>query len=375
LRIVMVTARYAPFIGGVEAHVARVARLLVEAGHSVTVLTTDPSGTLPSRHEENGVEIVRVRARPGRGDYFFAPGIARVLRERRWDVVHVQSYHTFVAPIAMLAARRLGIPYVVTFHGGGHSSRLRHAARANQIRALGPLLRDAHRLVAIATFELELYGRLLGVPREAFALIPNGSDLTAGTPPPASPQGAQIASLGRLERYKGHQHAIAALPFVLEQIPDARLWIAGEGPYEGKLRRLARSLGVEDRVEIRAIPLSRRPEYVDGLAKTALAVLLSDFETHPLAIIEAVALGRPALVADTSGLRELAENGYARAVSVGSGPASIAAAMVDELRTPSARPHLTLPTWDACRDRLVELYAECAALVPTAPARAAAVSW
>jgi glycosyltransferase involved in cell wall biosynthesis len=356
LRVVFVTARYAPFIGGVEAHVRTVSRLLTDAGHAVTVLTSDPSGTLPRREVDDSVEIVRVRARPRRGDLYVAPGVARVLAERRWDVVHVQSYHTFVAPIAMRAARRLGLPYLVTLHGGGHSSRLRHRARSLQIRALGPLLRSAFALVATAAFEIPLYGRLAGVPAESFVLIPNGGAEVVRPPGPRVSDGSTIVSMGRLERYKGHDRAIAALPAVLERVPDARLWIAGEGPDEGRLRRLARRHGVVDRVEIRGVPLARRAEYVASLSTAALAVLLSEFETHPLSVVEAASLGCPVLVADTGGSRELAERGWARAVPLHATPRRVGAAMADLIESPPPPVAVELPTWEACCTRLLELY-------------------
>jgi hypothetical protein len=41
------------------------------------------------------------------------------------DIVHCQSYHTFVAPLAMGAAIRCRFPYVVSFHSGPHASALR----------------------------------------------------------------------------------------------------------------------------------------------------------------------------------------------------------------------------------------------------------
>ncbi len=44
LRILLVTARYLPNVGGTEIHTYEVARRLVAAGHDVTVLTTDLSG-------------------------------------------------------------------------------------------------------------------------------------------------------------------------------------------------------------------------------------------------------------------------------------------------------------------------------------------
>jgi glycogen synthase len=272
-------------------------------------------------------------------------------------VVHVQSYHTFVAPLAMAAAARAGVPFILTFHGGGHSSRLRNHIRGLHRVALGPLIRRAARLVALTNFEVRQYGAELGVPADRFAIIPNGMDLPR---PPAvagrDQAGALIASVGRLERYKGHHRALHALPHVLEREPRARLWIAGQGPYESELRGLARRLGVEDRVEIRAVPSDQRDRMAQELAATDLVVLLSDFETHPIAALEALALDRPVLLADNSGMRELADETRARAVDADASPRVLADIMLEELSSPSEGPPLKIVTWDDCADRLLGLY-------------------
>src|SRR5438128_1723946 len=118
-RVLLVTARYFPHIGGTETHVYEVAQRLARADVDVTVLATDPSATLPTDEIVNGVHIKRVRAWPAHHDYYFAPGIYRFITQGQWDIVHCQGYHTLVAPLAMLAALRARIPYIVTFHSGG----------------------------------------------------------------------------------------------------------------------------------------------------------------------------------------------------------------------------------------------------------------
>ncbi|GAB4215676.1 MAG: glycosyltransferase family 4 protein [Roseiflexaceae bacterium] len=361
LRILMVTPRYFPEMGGVETHVSQVAPRLVRAGAAVTILTTDRSGSLPVREETDGVEILRVRAWPAQRDYYFAPQLATYVTQGRWDVVHCQSYHTLVAPLAMLAARRAGVPYVVTFHGGGHSSRLREALRGGQWALLRPLLAGAARLVAIARFEIALYGKRLGLSPERFAFIPNGADL-AFTPRPAPQSGDAplIVSVGRLERYKGHQRVIAALPHVLRAFPAARLRVVGAGPYEGELRALAQRLGVAERVQIGPVAPADRQGMADVLAGAALVTLMSDYETHPIAALEALAMGRPVLVTHTSGLGELADRGLAPAVPLISRPEQIGQAIVAQLRNPQTPPALDLPSWDDCAAGLLDLYQDVA---------------
>ncbi len=322
----------------------------------MTVLTTDPSGRLPAYEVIDGVQIERVPAWPANRDYYFAPQVYSRVISGGWDLIHIQSYHTLVPPLAMLAAMRARIPYVVTFHGGGHSSGLRNAVRGFQRSLLRPLLARAERLVALAHFEIEQYGRELSIPADRFTLLPNGCDLPQLDSPVEKGAGTLIASVGRLERYKGHRRTLAAMPEILKRCPDARLWIAGTGPDEPALRQLAQELGVQDRVEIRAIPGSDRQAMAAALSKADLFVLLSDFETHPIAVLEALSLGVPALVAHTSGLAELAERRYAASIPLASSSAQIADAVMAQIEHPILPVGLDLPTWDDCAAGLLDLY-------------------
>lgn len=354
MRVLMATPRFLPAVGGVERHVERVAKRLAEAGVSVTVLTTGAEQGLPARDRFADVDIMRVKAfRHGR-DFYAAPGIYTEITRGAWDLVHVQSYHTFVAPLAMSGALKAKTPFVLTFHGGGHSSRFRTRIRSSQLLALRPLLARASRLVAVARFEIGHYGKLLRLPEDRFALIPNGAELPA---PPQTDRpraaGMQIVSVGRLEEYKGHQRVIAALPHILRSQPDATLWIAGSGPYEGELRELASRLGVADRVGIEAVG---EQELAVRLAAADVFVLMSEFETHPLAVLEALTLGTPAVVADTSGLSELAAEGHARAVPLHCDPAVLAAAVLAEAAEPTRSGTIVLPSWDDCAAAHLELY-------------------
>ena len=85
LRLALVCARYLPFVGGIELHVHAVAPRLARLGVDVTIITTDPTGTLPQREIVQGVEVRRVRAYPAKRDYYLAPGVARELRRGRYD--------------------------------------------------------------------------------------------------------------------------------------------------------------------------------------------------------------------------------------------------------------------------------------------------
>jgi glycosyltransferase involved in cell wall biosynthesis/GT2 family glycosyltransferase len=357
-RVLMVTPRSPLLQGGVERHVMETSRRIAASGSEVEVLCTEPGGPKLAEQVLDGVTIRTVRSWPADRDWCLAPRLWREMSRRPWDVVHVQSYHTLVAPLAMLRALTLRIPYLVTFHGGGHSQAHRNRARTGQRRLLRPLLARAARLVAVARFEIDEYGGELGLGPDHFALIPNGTDL-AFAETGAAPRrdgAATIASIGRLERYKGHHRVIEAFPEVLSLKPETTLSVVGSGPYEDDLRRLAAELGVAERVIFTSTPADQPRAMAELLSGISVVVLMSEFETHPLVALEAAAAGCRLLVADASGLGELAREGFARAIPLDEDPAAIGRAVVEELGKPPQEKRPNLSSWDECADRLLELY-------------------
>jgi len=356
LKVLLVTARYFPYMGGVETHVYEVARRFAKQGLPTTVLTTDPSQELPAHEEIEGVEIRRVPAYPAQRDYYFAPEIYSQIMQGDWDVVHCEGFHTFVPPVAMLAAKRRNIPYLLSFHSGGHSSGLRNSIRWLQSQVNRPLLAHARKLVAVSQFEARLFQQRLGLPAEQFTVVPNGSNMPKITQDTVTDRETTILSVGRLEKYKGHHRIMEAFPLILKEQPDARLSILGTGPYEPELRELAQRLGIAEKTTIGAIPPGNREGMARAMSKASLITLLSEYEAHPLSVMEALSLQRPVLVADTSGLSELAERGLVRAIPLNSTPAEAADAVLEQLRSPLIPTDVKLPTWDECAASLLSIY-------------------
>ncbi len=371
LRILMVSARFAPFVGGTEIHTGRVADELSRRGHSVTVLTTDGAGSLPEEEHIGLVRVLRVPAYPAGSDLYLSPAIGREIKAGRWDLVHVQGYHTAVAPIALVAAQRVGLPTVLTFHSGGHSSRLRNMIRPIQVRYLQRYLLRAERLFGVSDFEANLFARRLGIRRERITVIPNGvspgeGETTAGSATPESgtddqrPTGTKtLLSIGRLVRYKGHHKVIQAMPHLLSLEPDTKLLILGRGPYEKELRKLARKLGVSDHVEFDFIPSEESHRLRAILRDASLAVLLSDYESHGMAAHEALTVGLPLAVMDKSALSELVTSGLAQAIPPHATSREVAEIVARCLHRPvevATGPTEPTPTWSTIADRLEHHY-------------------
>jgi glycosyltransferase involved in cell wall biosynthesis len=356
-----VSARYPPFVGGTEIHTAEVARRMVLRGHDVTVLTTafEPMPTGESIVE--GVRVVRLRAWPADLDLYFTPSLYSWIRRGKWDIVHCQGYHTFVAPIAMAAAIAAHQRFVVTFHSGGHSSMVRRSLRPLQQQLLRPMLKRADRLIGVSQFETDFFRRRLRLPESQFATITNGvspdflevSSETAGTR-------TVICSVGRLERYKGHHRVIEALPALRKLVPDVVLYIIGDGPYRARLETLARRLGVRDCVEFMSVDPGERRKMAELFRSADLVTLLSDYESQGVVGLEAIAVGRPLLVADGTALAELGRFGEVSVVPPAADKHSLAGLIARKLRENVTPRRDLVPLWENTADALEKLYYDVA---------------
>ena len=355
LRILYVTARFLPERGGTEIHTNEVAMRMSQRGAHVTVLATSRDRGRPREEWDGAVRIRRVQAWPRQRDYFFAPELYAEIRAAMPDLLHCQGYHTFVAPVAMMAALRASIPYVVTLHSGGHSSRLRVQMRPLQARLLRPLLVRARALVAGSQFEADLFSRRLRISPDEFAIIPSGVNLPGVSVPLGPTDTGLVLSIGRLESYKGHDRIIEALPALRRLHPGVRLRIVGSGPYEPRLRTLAAELDVADAVDIAPLPSGSRRELAELLNRAAVVTALSRYESQGLAVQEAIGLGRPVVVNEGSALAELGVYPNVLTVSGLAGSDEVADAVSRLLHAPPGDAP-AMQTWDDCVDALVELY-------------------
>ncbi len=369
----MVSARYAPFVGGTEIHTGEVAAELSRRGHNVTVLATT-WGQGGSALDENDVRVISTPAFPRGSDLHYAPGLRSAIANGDWDIVHVQGYHTLVAPMALAAAQRAGFPTALTFHSGGHSSLIRNALRPIHVFAMRKLMRNAAKLIAVSQFEASLFASRLGINPAHVSVIPNGVSRSTIEAPPlpetitddSEPSGhnqlsTTILSIGRLVRYKGHHRIIRAMPKILRSSPDARLLIIGQGPYEEKLRRYAKRLGVADKVDFDFIPSDERERLEQILRDVAMVLVMSNYESHGMVAYEAIDAGVPVAVVSKTALRELVAAGRAQGIPPNASSQELADIVNRILQSgpEDNRPKVAaspVPTWDRIVDLLVDEY-------------------
>lgn len=353
MRIAMVCARYAPFVGGVETHVRMIGERLASRGFEVEVLTTDPTWTLPRVSELNGVTVRRFRAFAPAQSYYFAPGLYERLREdpERYDLVHAHSYHSFPSLFAALAKREAPLVFTPHYHGTGHTL-FRELAHV-PYRKVGRLaFEKADEIICVSNYELGLVAAAFAGAGRKASVIPNGvaSEELEGTERTPSRSGS-VVYVGRLERYKRVESIIRAVP----RLPDgSSLAIIGDGPDRERLERVVSDLSLGDRVSI--LGYLPRAQVLDELGHADAAVSLSKHEAYGVAIAEALYIGVPCVVSGDSALTEFANGVNCISVADADDPAEVASAI--SRASASAEARVALPSWSEVSDRTARVYSD-----------------
>ena len=276
------------------------------AGGVAVVIETLTASRLADRFELVRVATHRDSGRAGKALQALA-GIARaasLLALRRVDLVYLLTSSGFslrrkaaVAAIARLARR----PYVVHVHASDFDRYYRDASGWEQ-RLVRKTLSGAALVIAVSpSWERRL--RALAPCRTT--AIPNPVPIP---PEPArlDASSARIVCLGRLGIRKGSRTIVRALAILGRRHPDARLVLAGDGDLSS-VRSEARRLGVSDRVEL---PGWIGPEERARTFLTASVFALpSQEEGLPVALLEAMAYGLPAVVSPVGGIPDAFEEG------------------------------------------------------------------
>jgi len=344
MEILQVTPRYPPHTGGVETHVAEISERLVARGHDVTVFTADAGDDVPRNHVRNGVRVRRFSGFAPGGAFHVAPGIGPAVRRADPDVIHAHNYHSLPAFFAALGTGDARFVVTPHYHGGSASDLRDHLL--SLYRPLGGwALGRADEVIAVSKWERNRLREDFGV--EA-TVIPNGLCVERfAEAKPEERDRPYLLCVGRLEEYKGVQHAIRALP----ELPEYDLLVAGSGEYRSELERVTNEEGVADRVEFLGFVADER---LPGLYAGASAyLLLSSFEAYGMTVAEALASGTPCVVRTGSALDDWAVNSEVAAIDRPS-PEEVADAVGEvRERIPDAT---DLLDWEEVTERVVARY-------------------
>ncbi|WP_446219717.1 glycosyltransferase [Micromonospora sp. IBHARD004] len=397
MRVAMISEHASPLAvlggedaGGQNTHVAELSAALVAAGHDVRVYTRRDAVDLPvTVRAPDGFDVVHVPAGPAEPvakdellPYMaeFGGWLAERWRTGDWqpEVIHA---HFWMSGLAALAAgRRTGVPVVQTYHALGTVKR-RHqgpqdTSPPGRIRHERELGRSADRVVAQCQDEVGELVRM-GVPRSRMTIVPSGVNLGTFAPlgPAAERDGdrPRILTVGRLVERKGFQDVIRATALV----PGAECVVVGgppaglleTDPYARRLRTLAKSCGVADRVRlVGAVP---REEMGRWYRSADVLVAAPWYEPFGLTPLEAMACGVPVIGTAVGGLIDTVVDGRTGDLVPARDPQALGAAIQrllgDRIRrfgyaTAALERARRCYSWSTTADRLTEVYGEVAAV-------------
>ncbi len=353
-------------VGGAERQLRALLRQLRDrhpAAACEVVALTNP-GPVARELAADGVRVDHL-GMTGNRDLSALPRLARLIRRGRYDVVHTHLYRACV--YGRIAARLAGVRAVVaTEHSLGE--RLiegRPIGRGNQALYLATERLGAATVAVSGAVATRL--RLWGVPADRIRLVPNGIEPARFRFDPECRQTVRarlglaalppdvlvVGGIGRLVPGKGFDVLLrAAAP-----LPRVRLVVAGAGPELPALRRLARRLGLADRV---AFP--GECETPGLLSALDVFVSCSTEETFGLAVLEALAAGLPVLHVTCPAVDELPRHEAPGARRLAPSVGELTHALRGELaRGPRRLPvPAAVHRYDIARaaDRLLDVYQE-----------------
>lgn len=337
--------------GGADKYFLEISARLQAAGHEVAVFSMRHPKNLPSPFEKYFVSRISFNESRLR-DYLLAPGrmiysleaqrrFKRLVRDFKPDIIHIHNIYHHLSPSILPVAKEFGIPVVMHVHdyklicpnhqlftegqvcercrGGHYYEALKHrcfrdsypksALLSAEMYIHHQLLRiyERHldRLIAPSQFMKDTLVRF-GWPADKIEVLYNFTDtnqvLESAKKPSASDY---LLYFGRLSVEKGVDSLIRAWSSAKR---SERLCLAGSGPQEQELRVLAGKYGPEAKIEFLG--------QLQGAALTkaiagARAVIIPSiwYENMPLALLEALALGRPVIAANIGGLPEVVKEG------------------------------------------------------------------
>jgi len=304
----------------------------------------------------------------------------RILRfaRHRHAVIHCARAQPEGVPALLARVWPGGPKYVFWAHG-------EELTTARTSRDFSAVMTWVHRGAAAAVANCRHTAALLesmGMPPERIRVVYPGVDTTRFSPDVdgreiraryASPNDIVVMTVGRLQRRKGHDVAIAATARLAAEIPALRYVIVGDGEERPRLERMVQELGLGGRVsfagEVASAELPRyfaacdiflMPNRVEG----------PDFEGFGIVFLEAAASGKPVIAGRSGGAPEAVADGRTALLVDADRDAAVAAALARLAQSSAERRAfgragrarvIEAFSWDRAAAAVTALHAELAA--------------
>ena len=318
MKIGIIAPYFSPYIHGNEYGLAE---SLSSLGHKVTVFTSTAKAPREKKVADSKNSNVHsnltfsVKYFPTQIDFADNPVVsldAGILNG--YDILMLQEDYPFICHKAYRAAKKCGIPVVLS------SERTYYPENKIKVYALkildltiNKVLRNGvDVLTAHCTAAKDFMVAELGVKRE-IEVVHVGVNTELFKPLPSAnrylkTEGFKILTVSRLHEYKGLEYLIKSMQQVIQQAPEAHLYILGKGPEEQRLKRLKENLDLDKHITFisESVPNYKMPEL---FAECDVYVQSSIVEPYGIAVVEAMSCGKPVLGTRVGGMMDTISDG------------------------------------------------------------------
>lgn len=338
-------------VGGAQELLVLLADKTPKSAYQTLVCVIQPDTTIKARIESKGAPVYCFnRPRPSIVSpidfilYFYknVRDIISLCRRHKVDVVHCHlSDSEFIGiPAGWLyhADRVISTVHYPALLPERKAGDLRNYLRIGATRMLYHLT-DA--VVAVSDDVAEQLKSVFHLSPSKIKIIINGIDVEmihSTLPKPellpsvwASPGQRLITSVGRLMPPKGHRYLVEAMPCLIRQFGNLKLLLAGDGDLRDSLEKQSKHLKVQGVISF----LGSRSDVHDILALTEIFVLPSTSEGTSMALLEAMAAGKPIVATDIPGNRTILKHEYNCLLVPPGNPEKLAEAIAFLLHHPS----------------------------------------
>ncbi len=298
MKILFVSDFYYPHIGGITEHIYHLANEFENMGHKVSILTSNMEGNLKPDERRvirlgKSIVIHMNQSNSRMTGWINLSVLSRVVN--KYDIIHI---HGVIAPtLPLLVLKGSSKTNIFTFHPTFESSALYTIFKS----PLKHFLEKIDGKIAVSVTARDSIRKYF--PGE-YRIIPNGIDTDrfrfCGEKNPF-----EILFVGRIERRKGLQFLIDALPHIKREIPEAQLTVAGGG-YKGM--RLSIPSDVKDSIRFLSFVAPTDLPRIFAEAAIFVSPAISG-ESFGIVLLEAMATETPVIASDIPGYRCVIKDG------------------------------------------------------------------
>lgn len=336
MNIAFVVNNFPPRTGGVEAHVHSLANELMRSGHNVFVVTL---GTEPGCRSEFGLRVIRLREHWRIADVLGFPPVgtrtklSRFFREQKIDVVSVHTRFFPMSYLGIRAAKKCGLPVILTEHGSAHvitdSLFIRWASRIVDHTFGRFVLRRADQVLGVSENVVDFVRELSGVDAEVFY---NAIDVDQVDAPQIVMRPNHLVFVGRIVQGKGWEDFLELITHLIQNGVSVTGEIIGDGVDFPKLLTAIEQLDLSSYIQVRGrLSSIQVRQALQGATMINPTTLAEGFQTT---LLEAIAESGRVVTYDVPGALLLQKQGAKILVSEQKSPVSLAEAVQQILSFP-----------------------------------------